>query len=97
MKRSAIIILSLFVISILSCSGQMDKISYDNPYDQKGTNPNGGSGDITNPMVNITTPPDGITVGGTLMITAVASDDVAVSYVEFYIDDVLVQTDSTSP
>ncbi len=49
------------------------------------------------PTVQITNPSDGDTVSGTVTITADASDDVGVTKVEFYIDDVLKSTDDTAP
>ena len=49
------------------------------------------------PTVSITSPLNGATVSGTVNVTADASDDVGVDKVEFYIDDVLKSTDTTSP
>ncbi len=49
------------------------------------------------PTVQITNPSDGATVSGTVTITADASDDVGVTKVEFYIDDVLKSTDTAAP
>ncbi|MBD3192121.1 MAG: S8 family serine peptidase [Candidatus Heimdallarchaeota archaeon] len=53
--------------------------------------------DTTPPTVDITSPTDGATVSGTITIEASASDNVAVDYVEFYVDGSLLGTDSSSP
>jgi len=56
------------------------------------------SGEVDNPpTVSITSPSPGATVSGTVDVTADASDDNGVDKVEFYIDDVLKSTDTTSP
>jgi subtilisin family serine protease len=52
--------------------------------------------DTTPPTCAITTPGNGVTVSGTITPAATASDDVGVSYVEFYVDDVW-QAHTTSP
>ncbi|GEM_PF-1428171 len=49
------------------------------------------------PTVKITNPSNGDTVSGNVSITADASDDVGVTKVEFYIDDTLKSTDTSSP
>jgi subtilisin family serine protease len=56
-----------------------------------------GPADTTPPTTSISSPSDGTTVSGTVTISATASDDVGVSKVEFYVDDVLLATDTTSP
>jgi len=48
--------------------------------------------DITPPTGNITSPADGTTVSGSIIITANASDFSGINYVEFYINNVLVST-----
>src|SRR3989454_1084203 len=53
--------------------------------------------DTTPPTCAITTPSNGATVSGTITPAATASDDVGVSKVEFYVDDVWRATDTTSP
>ncbi|MDJ0841666.1 MAG: PHB depolymerase family esterase [Acidobacteriota bacterium] len=53
--------------------------------------------DSTPPTVSITSPSTGATVSGTVSVTASASDDVAVSSVDFFIDGMLVGTDTSSP
>ena len=53
--------------------------------------------DTTPPTVDVTSPADGATVSGTVLITAVASDDVGVSQVDFYLNNVLVGTDNSAP
>jgi len=53
--------------------------------------------DTTPPTCAITTPSDGVTVSGTITPAATASDDVGVSKVEFYVDDVWQATDAASP
>ncbi|MFW9996967.1 MAG: S8 family serine peptidase [Candidatus Odinarchaeota archaeon] len=57
----------------------------------------GGVPDTTPPTVSITNPVNGATVGGTVSVTASASDNIGVSKVEFYIDSSLVATDTSSP
>ena len=56
-----------------------------------------GSIDNTSPTVSITNPADGATVFGTLNLKASASDNVGISKVEFYVDGVLVVTDTAAP
>src|SRR5205823_6794294 len=53
--------------------------------------------DTTPPTCAITTPSNGVTVSGTITLVATASDDVGVSTVVFYVDDVWQATDTTSP
>lgn len=52
--------------------------------------------DTTLPTVTISAPANGTTISSPTTVTAVASDDVAVSKVEFYIDNVLRATDTTA-
>ncbi|MFH1861368.1 MAG: LamG-like jellyroll fold domain-containing protein [bacterium] len=54
-------------------------------------------GDISAPTVSLTSPLDGVTVSNTVTVTATASDDVRVTYVEFKVDGVAVGADSTAP
>jgi chitodextrinase len=54
-------------------------------------------GDTTPPTTSITAPANNATVSGTTSVTASASDNVGVSKVEFYLDNILQQTDTTSP
>jgi subtilisin family serine protease len=49
------------------------------------------------PSVTLTNPSEGAVVTGTVTVAASASDDVAVSRVDFYVDAALVGSDSTSP
>lgn len=53
--------------------------------------------DTTPPTTAITAPAAGATVSATTTVTATASDDRAVTKVEFYLDNVLQFTDTTSP
>ncbi|HYS54847.1 MAG TPA: Ig-like domain-containing protein [Thermoanaerobaculia bacterium] len=53
--------------------------------------------DTTPPTTSITAPAAGATVTGTTTVTASASDNVGVTKVEFYLDNVLQSTDTTSP
>ena len=67
-----------------------------------GTACNGGTtppGDTTPPTVSVTSPTSGqqIANGATISVGANASDNVAVSRVEFRIDGVLTNTDTSSP
>lgn len=59
---------------------------------------NGGrSGDTTPPLVNLTAPASGDTVRGNVNIIADASDDSGVASVEFFVDGVSANRDSTAP
>jgi len=53
--------------------------------------------DSTPPTVNVTAPANGSTVSGTVVISANASDNVAVDHVDFLVNGALVGTDSVSP
>jgi hypothetical protein len=55
------------------------------------------SNDTTAPVVSIGAPASSSTVGGTVAVTASASDNVAVSKVEFYLNGVLKATSSSAP
>jgi len=55
------------------------------------------AGPVDNPpTVSITSPTDGVTVSGTITITAAASDDAGIDRVDFYYDSTLIGTDTTS-
>ncbi|KAB0666917.1 DNRLRE domain-containing protein [Oryzomonas japonica] len=53
--------------------------------------------DTTAPTVSITAPAAGVTVGGTVSVTASASDNVGVSKVEFYANNILQSSSSAAP
>lgn len=53
--------------------------------------------DTTLPTVNITSPSSGASITGSTQLTATASDDVAVTKVEFLVDGTIVNSDSSSP
>jgi hypothetical protein len=53
--------------------------------------------DTTPPTTSITAPAAGAVVSGTTAVSASASDNVAVTKVEFYLDNVLQSTDTTAP
>jgi beta-lactam-binding protein with PASTA domain len=53
--------------------------------------------DIVNPSVSISAPAADSTVSGTVTITATASDNVGVVRVQFFVDDVEIGNDVTSP
>jgi len=53
--------------------------------------------DVTSPVVSLTAPATGATVGGLVSVTAGASDNVGVSRVEFYLNGVLQATRSVQP
>jgi len=57
----------------------------------------GGSSDTTPPMAAITAPSAGSIVTGSTTLSANASDNVAVSRVEFFVDGALKGSDTTSP
>ena len=53
--------------------------------------------DLISPTVSLTEPGAGITVSGTVTVTAGALDNVGVSRVEFYVNGLLVCTDTAAP
>jgi uncharacterized protein YfcZ (UPF0381/DUF406 family) len=53
--------------------------------------------DFTAPTVTLTAPAEGTTMTGTVTLTATASDNVAVTRVEFYVGTIMVGSDSTAP
>lgn len=53
--------------------------------------------DTTAPTVSVTVPANNATVSGTVSVTASATDNVGVSKVEFYVNNVLQATDTASP
>ena len=62
-----------------------------------GRNWNDGGGDTTPPTTALTAPAAGATVSGTVSVTANASDNVAVTQVQFLVDGVVASTDTTAP
>lgn len=53
--------------------------------------------DTTDPTVSISSPANNATISSSTTATAAASDDVAVTKVEFYVDGTLVATDTSTP
>ncbi len=53
--------------------------------------------DTTAPSVSLTAPTNGQVISGTTTLTATASDNVGVTGVEFRVDGVVVNTDTTAP
>ncbi|ADO68534.1 extracellular catalytic domain type 1 short-chain-length polyhydroxyalkanoate depolymerase [Stigmatella aurantiaca] len=53
--------------------------------------------DTVAPTVSLASPAQGASVSGTVQVTANASDNIGVSKVEFFIDNVLVGSDTTAP
>ena len=53
--------------------------------------------DSTPPVVSVTAPSNGAEVSGSVTFSANATDNAGVTRVEFFVDDVLVDTDSVSP
>lgn len=53
--------------------------------------------DLTGPVTNVTAPTSGATITGTYNMTANATDASGIKNVQFYIDNNLVLTDTTSP
>lgn len=53
--------------------------------------------DVTPPSVSITSPAEGATVSGEVVIQASASDDVSVARVDFYMGTTLLGSDTTAP
>ncbi len=76
----------IFATSDLSCV----------PMDAAGTQCNQPS-DQTPPTVTMTAPAEGATITGPTTITATATDNVAVTKVNFYVNNSLVGTDTTAP
>lgn len=63
-------------------------------------NPGGGAGgtvDTEPPSVSISSPAEGSTVWGTVLVEAYASDNEGVSSVNFYVDGSLLRTDTSAP
>jgi chitinase len=52
---------------------------------------------FTSPTVTLTAPANNSTLSGNVSVTATASDDVGVTKVEFYLNDILQTTDATAP
>ncbi len=57
----------------------------------------GGGGDTQPPTVSITNPINGATVSSTVIISANASDNVAVASVQFFVDGAAIGTDGAPP
>lgn len=53
--------------------------------------------DATAPTVSVSAPANGATVNGVVSVNATATDNLAVTKVEFYVNNVLASTDTTSP
>jgi fibronectin type 3 domain-containing protein len=53
--------------------------------------------DSTAPTTSLTNPTSGASVSGTTTVTASASDNVAVTKVDFYLDGALIASDTTAP
>jgi archaellum component FlaF (FlaF/FlaG flagellin family) len=53
--------------------------------------------DLTAPTVALTSPPTNATVSGTVTVTASATDNIGVSRVEFYLNGILIATETTTP
>jgi Zn-dependent metalloprotease len=61
------------------------------------TSPCGSSTEDAPPTISITAPGDGAVVWGTINVTANASDDRAVTQVEFFVDGVSIGVDTIAP
>src|SRR3954468_15981586 len=57
----------------------------------------GGGGDTTPPTVSITAPAAGATVGGSIAVTATASDNVGVTRVDVLVDGAVAGSDTAAP
>ncbi|HYH06446.1 MAG TPA: Ig-like domain-containing protein [Thermoanaerobaculia bacterium] len=57
----------------------------------------GGSGDTQAPSTSITAPLAGVTLSGTTLVTASATDNIGVARVEFLVDGSLQSTDHSAP
>ncbi|MHB8998847.1 MAG: Ig-like domain-containing protein [Thermoanaerobaculia bacterium] len=60
-------------------------------------NGSGGGGDTTAPSVALTSPANGATVSGSVLVAATASDDTGVARVEFRVDGSLQATRTAAP
>lgn len=79
---------------------QLDRVVFttDTACVPSGTGDNCASPpDTIAPVVSVTAPANNASITGTVSVTANATDDVAVSRVEFYIDGTLKGTDTSSP
>jgi hypothetical protein len=63
----------------------------------KFNNCGSGSSDVTAPTTSITSPTNGQTVSGTIPVSANADDNVGVTLVEFYADNIYIGSDNSSP
>ena len=59
--------------------------------------PGSPTSDTSPPTVNVSSPADGETVSGMVEFDATASDNVGVTLVDFFVDGVFMDSDSTSP
>jgi len=77
--------------------GAQNKVWATGRFDQVSVS--GGSaptGDLTKPSVSLTAPANGSTVSGTIGLSAIASDDVAVAGVQFKVDGSTIGPEDTS-
>lgn len=106
MKRKSIlsIIILLILAAVSAQSGgshfgiisavkdRVEEVKEEKGREQKDTAPTDNL-----PTISITSPADGATVSGTVIVAAAASDDKGIAKVEFYIDGILKETDNTLP
>jgi hypothetical protein len=71
--------------------------AYDNAGNFADTTITVNVGDATPPQVTITSPGDGATVSGNVVIDASASDDSGIQRVWFYVDNVYLRSDAAAP
>ncbi|HIL94723.1 MAG TPA: hypothetical protein EYG51_02245, partial [Pseudomonadales bacterium] len=81
-------------VYVFAIDNQSDK--RDTDFTLEITRSTGGS-DTTPPIASIIGPADGATVSGSIPISATASDNVGVTQVQFFVDGVLLSTDTLAP
>jgi hypothetical protein len=77
--------------------GKMSRSNEDANVDSVYIAIDGGAPQDIGPSVEITSPPDGATVGGDVLVTVVAEDDVGVDKVDFSIDGNFIISDQSAP
>lgn len=88
----------LYTFTITAIDNYANKLVYSFQLPKGTVIDTGGPGpDLQPPTVNVTSPADGASVSGTVNVTASATDNVGVSKAEFYVDNALKSTDTSSP
>lgn len=88
--------IGLVVFSLVTATASFKDGLFASLYPKKSIFASEPIGDSTPPTVSIIKPKNGALVSGTVTVVAIASDNVAVSKVEFYVGSNLVCTDTSS-